>query len=297
MIAWTLGLLLLVLPSSPAPGQDPAPAPGNATFRVVTGPEFRLGGRLLELPAPALGPEMNAAAQTRAFVELAGSTARAEELLRDSISAPFVLKLRDVPGADGAVVRMAHLVFAVHADLGAIDPEALQPAGGRAIEAGNMRFEGAAVAAPELTARGIESKPEAPDARHRVAFVHTRARLLDRIAVEATTRIEATWTDDALLVASRTDPAFDGPGPAPNLWQPVQDPAAMPGPYAGGAGYVQVGRYRERPGVLVVEARFAFVEPKGWFDGNPILRSKLSLIAQDQIRSLRRELRRPAADR
>ena len=34
----------------------------------------------------------------------------------------------------------------------------------------------------------------------------------------------------------------------------------------------------------------AFVEPDGWFQGAPILRSKFSVAAQDQIRTLRREL-------
>ena len=38
--------------------------------------------------------------------------------------------------------------------------------------------------------------------------------------------------------------------------------------------------------------RAAFVEPNEWFQGAPILRSKFSVIAQDQIRSLRRELAR-----
>jgi hypothetical protein len=33
-----------------------------------------------------------------------------------------------------------------------------------------------------------------------------------------------------------------------------------------------------------------FVEPREWFQGNPVLRSKLGLIAQDQIRRLRREI-------
>ncbi len=36
----------------------------------------------------------------------------------------------------------------------------------------------------------------------------------------------------------------------------------------------------------------AFVEPDGWFQGAPILRSKFSAVAQDQIRSLRRGLAR-----
>ena len=39
----------------------------------------------------------------------------------------------------------------------------------------------------------------------------------------------------------------------------------------------------------------AFVEPQGWFQGNPILRSKISLIAQDQVRQIRREIEKKRA--
>ena len=41
---------------------------------------------------------------------------------------------------------------------------------------------------------------------------------------------------------------------------------------------------------VVVEVHFAFAEPLAWFEGDPILRSKFGLIAQDQVRRLRREL-------
>ena len=42
--------------------------------------------------------------------------------------------------------------------------------------------------------------------------------------------------------------------------------------------------------MLFVEAHFVFTEPHDWFEGAPVLRSKISLIAQDRIRKLRREL-------
>jgi hypothetical protein len=45
----------------------------------------------------------------------------------------------------------------------------------------------------------------------------------------------------------------------------------------------------------MVEMHMAFVEPDGWFQGNPILRSKFGAVAQDQIRSLRRELAKKRA--
>ena len=53
---------------------------------------------------------------------------------------------------------------------------------------------------------------------------------------------------------------------------------------------MKVSRLATVPGALLVEAHFAFSEPQAWFDGAPILRSKIGVVAQDQIRGLRREL-------
>jgi hypothetical protein len=127
-------------------------------------------------------------------------------------------------------------------------------------------------------------------------------RLLDRIHVEATDRTIASRTDESWVIAARTDPRFDRDAKAPNRWWPIErgeKPGAVH-PYPGGASYAKVSRLRLVPGALLVEAHFAFAEPRAWFDGAPILRSKISLIAQDQIRRLRRELaenRKTAAER
>jgi hypothetical protein len=120
-------------------------------------------------------------------------------------------------------------------------------------------------------------------------------RLLDRIAVEATDRVFATRTADSLLIAARTDSTFDPDGPLSNRWWTLtrKGTEEVKGPlqhYAGGASYVKITRLAAEPGALFVEAHFVYVEPLDWFQGNPILRSKVSLIAQDQIRRLRREL-------
>ena len=61
-------------------------------------------------------------------------------------------------------------------------------------------------------------------------------------------------------------------------------------PYAGGISYAKISRVAFQPTALFVEMHVAFVEPDGWFQGAPILRSKFSVAAQDQIRTLRREL-------
>ena len=49
-------------------------------------------------------------------------------------------------------------------------------------------------------------------------------------------------------------------------------------------------RWKADPKIAIVEVHFAFAEPRAWFGGAPILRSKIALVAQDQIRRLRREL-------
>ena len=63
-------------------------------------------------------------------------------------------------------------------------------------------------------------------------------------------------------------------------------------PYPGGISYTKISRLAFRPSALLVEMHGAFVEPREWFQGGPILRSKFSVVAQDQIRTLRRELAR-----
>ena len=61
-------------------------------------------------------------------------------------------------------------------------------------------------------------------------------------------------------------------------------------PYSGGAGVLTARTLTSVPGALLVEARFAFHEPMSWFDGAPILRSKIGVVAQDRVRRLRKEL-------
>jgi len=48
---------------------------------------------------------------------------------------------------------------------------------------------------------------------------------------------------------------------------------------------------------VVIEAHTVLAEPYGWFEGAPILRSKFNLIAQDQVRKLRREMSKSARPR
>jgi hypothetical protein len=272
------------------------PHAGNALYGSLRHAGVTIGDHALKLPAPLFDDGQSAAAEGAALRKLAGSDRSVAELTRDSVSAPFILKLRDEPAGADTTIRLGDLWFVVRADLDAIDPaRAAREAAGKPVEAGNMRLESHLLTAEELAAR--RSPPLRQDQEKQAWFVHVTGRLLDRIHLEATDQVVATRSGSSWVVASRTDRAFDGNEAFPNRWRPIERRQGRPEAgtarrYDGGASYLKISRLATVPGALLVEAHFAFAEPRAWFDGAPILRSKISLIAQDRIRQLRRDLGR-----
>jgi hypothetical protein len=265
----------------------------NAAFKQVLEQGFQTGGQTIRLPEPTLRDGQDAEAQRAALRQVAGSLRALEEMLRNSVTAPYILKLRDLKTAD-ATLRSADIWFVVYGDLKQV--EAAKEAArsdGKEVEAANMWFQTRLLKNEELKAAGIE--PPASHAGQSSWYAHVHAKLLDRIDFELTNHAVASQSDESVVIASRTDPAFDRAGPAPNGWKPMSaaggskaDGSAKP--YAGGMSYAKISRLALKPGALLVELHTAFVEPEEWFHGAPILRSKFGIVAQDQIRALRREL-------
>jgi hypothetical protein len=129
-------------------------------------------------------------------------------------------------------------------------------------------------------------------------FVHLKSRLLDRVEIQATNVTVATRSEDSLVIAGRTDPAFDQAGPLANRWRTLaqEGQSGADQLYEGGVSYAKISRLRQPEGALLVEFHGAFIEPDAWFSGAPILRSKFAPVAQDQIRRLRRELLKARAN-
>ena len=251
------------------------------------------GGKVVKLPSPTFADGLSAEGQRAALTKLAGSARAADELLHDSVSAPYLLKVRDEP-ADGATIRSADLTFAIRVDLDAVKPEdfARNDAGGP-VEAGNIRGEVKVLGADDL-----KDSPAGP-AGDREWFAHADGRLLDRIAVATTDRVVWSRSPESLVFASKTDPRFGPDGRWPNNWTTIvragnRESRGPAMPFPGAVGYVKISRWKADPRLAIVEVHFAFAEPRPWFDGAPILRSKFSIVAQDQIRRLRRELLKKA---
>ena len=285
--------MIAMIVSTAAPPPEPAHA-RNPVFRSLCATGWTAGGKRVVFPAPLLTDGISLEAEQAALRTVGETDRGVAELTRDSVTAPFVLRTHDLEAVDG-VIRQADLWFVVRASLDAIDPA--RAAGGledgRAVEAGNMRFAGHRLTPDEVAARSLVPAGQSPAAHE--WFVHTTGRLLDRLAVEATDRITASRTEQSWVFAAQTDPRLDRDQAFPNCWRPIHRKGSEEDPgtattYAGGASTVKISRLATMPGALLVEAHFAFHEPRAWFEGAPILRSKIGVVAQDRIRGLRREL-------
>ncbi len=266
----------------------------NPVFKQVLEHGLDAGGKTITLPAPQLADGQTADAQREALQKIAGSERGADDLLRDSVTAPFIIRIQDEK-VTGATVREANLCFVVYGELDKIDPlrEAVR-ADQKEVEVANMWFQNRSLKPDEIAAAGI--KPANLGTGQSEWYVHVHARLLDRIEFEVTNRVTSSRSADSIIIASRTDPSFDKVEAFANGWKVVgtsrnsRGDASARQPYAGGMSYARIGRLALKPDALLVEMHMAFAEPDPWFQGSPILRSKFSVAAQDQIRTLRREL-------
>jgi hypothetical protein len=266
----------------------------NLIFTQVLTKGVEAGGQTVTLPPPRFVDGLTAEDERAALRDVAESDRAVNEMLRDSVTAPYIIKVRDQK-ASGATIRMADLWFVAFAPLEQIDPvREVARADQRKGEVANMSFETRLLKADEIQAAGI--KPAVTGFGKTDWYAHVHARLLDRIEFDVTNHAAVSQSPDSIVVASRSDPSFDKAESNANHWRSVTATAGANAlgpdkqPYSGGISYAKISRCALKPGALIVEIHVAFVEPDGWFQGAPILRSKFGVIAQDQIRTLRREL-------
>ncbi|HVC95548.1 MAG TPA: hypothetical protein VND64_17770 [Pirellulales bacterium] len=279
------------------PAAGPADAHDNPVLADLLKEGVTIGGKAIKLPPPTLADGLGVEDQRAALEKITDASHPLDPLLRPSVVAPFVLKLSSEP-TDSAdePARRVDLWFVVY---GKLDEVASQDFADRWSDMAGEKgaSDDLPVRSGELKAEEIAERKLDRSLGKDEHYLFSTSNLFDRVLISATRQALVTRTDESLLVAARVDPRFDDDAEYPNQWQPLaRDKAGKLAagevqPYAGAAFYAKVTKLAEPAGALFVEYHQAFNEPKDWFHGANLLRSKLPIVAQDSVREFRRRLR------
>ncbi|WP_254510249.1 hypothetical protein [Anatilimnocola floriformis] len=282
-------LVLLCLASSHLTAQETLPA------RLLREGVLISPREVAKLPQPTLTDEMTPAQQRKAIETLLEGKYAWEVFTRNSVVAPFLIKIadNDAPGGKN-IGRRVDVSFVAYGSLQKIQSD----------EFLNSRFQGSDLQDAETGSRALVLKDEELTARKLPApqrdtdprWVAVDMTLFEKVRISSTTRNEKVSNEKSVFVASLLDPKFDADVAYPNSWRAIsrddkgQKQLSRPQAYAGLGSYVKVTKLAEPAGSLFVEYHVAFAEPEGWFQGANLLRSKLPIAAQDSVRRFRRSL-------
>jgi len=255
------------------------------------------GGAVVKLPVPIMPDGLTAQGQ-RQTLERHATRYRPQDLLRNSIVAPFVLRIEDasIPETQQPLRRMDVWYVAYGALDACFDSAFLQHLVGLTAAAARADLPQATTVLDdaELGKRGLKIVNSSSRWER---YCHVARVLLDRVYLRVTYHVMATRSEESIVVAAVIDRRFTDDADYPNQWQPVSrnmqgrfslGPAE---PYELSAAYVKITRLAEPAGALFVEHHQLFAEPVGWFGGKNLLRSKLPLAVQQSVRRFRRQLR------
>jgi hypothetical protein len=250
----------------------------------------------LRLPAPTMPDGLNAAAQHAALASVADVDRPVEALLRKSVLSPFVLRTeREAVATAG---RHVDLWFVAYGDLDRITSEEFLKSRMKVMDKprgeDDLPHQAVVLSHEQLLQRGLRAS-KSP--RLAEAYAHATFPLFDRVLLAVTSHVMQTRNDESALVASVLDPRLEHDREFPIFWQKLErdvNGKLVPGekhPYRGVGSYAKITKLLDPPGALFVECHVVFDEPHGWFDGVNLLRSKLPLLVQENVRKFRQEIR------
>lgn len=280
MLTWIVTIAAVIAADPPA-GHD-----ANPLFRELRNAGLAIGADVrAKFPAPVLPDGLDAAGQKQAITAFIKGDYRWEEFTRKSQVAPQLLRIANVTPADPkAPARQIDVGFVVYGDFQATEDEKFLD---RLLNAGREGGGGKPMTADDLTKRKIE-----PGSNEKIG--HVEFDFLDRVRLTVTGQAVWSRTPESVLAAARIDPRFTGDAGFPNEWRPLtkergEQKVGPPKPYDGAGFYLKITKLAEPAGALFVEQHVIYAEPTGWFDGQPLLRSKLAPVVQNNVRTMRRE--------
>ena len=295
-----LSLFVALAAAGPAAAED-NPVLAELLSKGVAMPD----GSALKLPAPTLPDGLDAAEQTAAITKLAAPNYTIEQFTQKYSSAPVALKVRTVRGEQGTVCRTIDFGFVAHgrwetlvsnkfADTIVNTKKKENSEKGRTVSKAGFLTE-------EET-RKRELTPSVKKEGQEERFFYTTFTLFDLVEVSATRDAVLTKSPSSFVLAARVDPRFADDAEYPNQWRGVERNAVgdlvfkKKQPYGGAGFYIKVTRLALPKGTIFVEYHSVFHEPKGWFDGENLLRAKLPTIIQHEVRQFRGKFGKASLD-
>lgn len=273
--------------------------PENPVFRQLVDTGVPVGGdRFVKIAPPTMPDGLDADAQHELIRRIAGPTRQIDTLMRNSIVAPFVLKIGRADAEDGPTpTRTVDVWFVAYGNLDQFVSEDFLDRMVKEAESdqkSKLPLTKGLLSDKQMQQRNL-AVVDADDRHQR--YCYSTFALFDRVLISATRQIVVTRQEDSVLLASIVDPRFIEDAEYPNRWRSIawnEYGKHTLGPshdYVSAGFYAKVTRLEEPAGALLIEHHHVFAEPEGWFHGKNLLRSKLPLVVQDTVRKLRRKLR------
>jgi hypothetical protein len=260
----------------------------NPLYKELLDPGLEVGPNVkAKFLAPSMADGLDAAKQKAVITELIGNDYSYAEFTRKSNVAPQILKLRNVEPTDPkAPARGVDVWYVAYGDLKALDDEKFLD---RLLVANRGEGKATGITRADLKKRNIELV----DPKHE-GFGLIEFDFLEKVRLKATGRAFWSRTEESAVIAAQIDPRFTGDKEFPNQWQSLSKQSGTQKvgtaePWSGAAIYLKVTKLSQPVGALFIEQHIIFAEPTGWFDGENLLRSKLPLVVQKQVRNIRLE--------
>jgi hypothetical protein len=269
----------------------------NRVFSQLVDDGIEVDGREVKLSEPTLSPAADEKAQAEIVRQVAGKKHRYEDFVRRSPVAPILLETKTLgESSDPERAQKVDVWFVAYGKLGDLTSEDLFQqliAGG---DPKSQQGESQPLTDAELRERKLSI---GKSGQREESYFRMQAELLDKVTISGISHGMVTQGEHHVLAASLLDSKFRDDPDYPNRWRPIvrapsgKTESGKPHPYAGLGGYCLAVELSEPKGALFIECHLLLNEPHGWFNGANLLSSKMPILMQDNVRTLRRKLARP----
>lgn len=242
----------------------------------------------VRLASPTMADGLDKQAQMKVINSLA-TDIPVDELMRRSVVASHVSKVRDIEPSDPeAPAHGVDVWFVAYGDYKSVATKDVDAW----FNSSRRDLKGKTLSDTELRERNIHLSLEG-NPKERLVF--TSYSLLEKVQISMTTYTIVSQSDESIVLATTLDPRFAHDKLYPNSWQSITTGPngelrlGPPHSYNCTAMYTKITRLIEPKGALFVEIHRISTEPKKWFDGANLLRPKLPMLIQAEVRSFRRE--------